>query len=179
MEDTTEARITLRLPTVLRDRLLKAAEQTNRSMNGEIVFRLDDFDRLNDDLINTLERLGKLEERAYTALSRLRHLEPEHEALLLAAAEQEKRIEELLRQRDELNQQVGEAKGKLEAFERTDKILASVFQMLDKAAEGDESSLQAMIGLYRRVNKLDEPAATTSPEQTSAKPKKGRQIDLK
>src|SRR5690606_1276650 len=37
-----EVRITLRLPGSLRDRLLEAADKNSRSMNGEIVARLED-----------------------------------------------------------------------------------------------------------------------------------------
>lgn len=39
--DETEVRITLRLPTSLRHRLARASVANNRSMNGEIVARLD------------------------------------------------------------------------------------------------------------------------------------------
>lgn len=46
MEDQGEVRITLRLPSSLRDRLSAAADGNSRSMNGEIVARLDEFDAL-------------------------------------------------------------------------------------------------------------------------------------
>jgi len=39
--DDTEVRITLRLPGSLRDRLLEVADKNSRSMNGEIVARLE------------------------------------------------------------------------------------------------------------------------------------------
>ena len=60
MEDDTGIRITLRMPTVLRDRLMKSAEQASRSMNGEIVFRLDEFDRLRAQHTKELQNLEQV-----------------------------------------------------------------------------------------------------------------------
>ncbi|RVH37643.1 Arc family DNA-binding protein [Sinorhizobium meliloti] len=51
-----EVRITLRLPASLRDKLLASAEDRSRSMNGEIVERLDwSFDRATDERANLLK----------------------------------------------------------------------------------------------------------------------------
>ncbi|MER8979280.1 Arc family DNA-binding protein [Mesorhizobium sp. M0870] len=81
MDDTTEARITLRLPTVLRDKLLKAAEESNRSMNGEIVFRLDEFDRLVGEIVQMANSLEKREEALFGERSNVRALTAERQTL--------------------------------------------------------------------------------------------------
>lgn len=47
--DDDEIRITLRLPAPLRDRLKKAADSTNRSMNAEIISRLETYDGIVDE----------------------------------------------------------------------------------------------------------------------------------
>jgi hypothetical protein len=55
-ETDEEVRITLRLPQKLRDRLISAAEMNSRSMNGEIVERLDySFERLTEDMQKLLD----------------------------------------------------------------------------------------------------------------------------
>ncbi len=72
-----EVRITLRLPAPLRDDLLKSAEENARSMNGEIVFRLEEATRLADVLRGTEELLVKREERLFAELSQRRKWEQE------------------------------------------------------------------------------------------------------
>lgn len=54
MADDQEARITLRLPTALRDRLAAIADASSRSMNGEIVSRLESSFQQNVALPETL-----------------------------------------------------------------------------------------------------------------------------
>lgn len=49
-----EVRITLRLPAALRDRIAKEANQSGRSMNGEIVVRLEKT-LVDDDKLATVE----------------------------------------------------------------------------------------------------------------------------
>lgn len=48
MPGDVEVRCTLRIPKELRDRVAEAAEINSRSLNGEMLFRLDDYDRLVD-----------------------------------------------------------------------------------------------------------------------------------
>lgn len=62
--ETEEIRITLRLPSSLRDRLLVSASEASRSMNGEIIERLEAYDDLvsaSGDLKITRERISELE----------------------------------------------------------------------------------------------------------------------
>lgn len=63
-----EVRLTLRLPASLRDRLAKEAEASGRSMNGEMVYRLektitddDTVSRHEDELNQLWEKIDKLE----------------------------------------------------------------------------------------------------------------------
>lgn len=50
----------LRLPDGMRDKLKSAAEKEGRSMNAEIVSRLDDYPKVQWNLLAALEREGKL-----------------------------------------------------------------------------------------------------------------------
>lgn len=59
-EDSGEVRLTLRLPASLRDRLTKEASMSGRSLNAEMVFRLEisaDVDRLLKDFELAKERI--------------------------------------------------------------------------------------------------------------------------
>ncbi len=68
-DDDNEVRITLRLPAALRDRIAKEASQSGRSMNGEMVFRLektltdeDKVSELEDQVANLGTRMDEVEQ---------------------------------------------------------------------------------------------------------------------
>lgn len=69
-----EVRITLRLPASLRDRLTEAASDSGRSMNGEIVSRLEDSLDGEEKLWRVV---GALEDKVEEVLKRLDDMEPE------------------------------------------------------------------------------------------------------
>lgn len=73
-----EVRITLRMPESLRDRLLRASEMNNRSMNGEIVDRLDwTFERSTAEMQSLLDEQKRLSE----AFQRQQELLATHKSL--------------------------------------------------------------------------------------------------
>lgn len=49
-----EVRLTLRLPSSLRDRIAKEADKSGRSMNGEMVYRLEKT-ITDDDIVGRLD----------------------------------------------------------------------------------------------------------------------------
>jgi Arc-like DNA binding domain len=71
MDSQSEIRITLRLPADLRDRLAASADANSRSMNGEIVFRLDDYDRAVRELAETDKLLEEREIALFNDRARL------------------------------------------------------------------------------------------------------------
>ncbi|MDR7034520.1 Arc family DNA-binding protein [Mesorhizobium sp. BE184] len=63
-DDDAEIRITLRLPAKLRDRLEYSAGMNSRSMNGEIVDRLDwSFDRSTKEMQALLDQISERDAR--------------------------------------------------------------------------------------------------------------------
>lgn len=63
-----EVRLTLRLPASLRDRIAKEAEKSGRSMNGEMVYRLektivddDTIARHESEIIELYQKVDQLE----------------------------------------------------------------------------------------------------------------------
>lgn len=115
MEDPTEVRITLRLPTALRDRLISAAQESARSMNGEIVHRVESFDALKEELSTAKEMYLKnvkmiedlrakvvgdtelridIRQQLVVAQDKIQHLEEVKERL-------ERTLEEIERQKEE------------------------------------------------------------------------------
>lgn len=73
-----EVRITLRLPALLRDHLAKAAGESGRSMNGEIVVRLEDSfsgeEKLWDEVNRISEAVESLSKKIDTMEPRVRSL---------------------------------------------------------------------------------------------------------
>ncbi|MDG4889274.1 Arc family DNA-binding protein [Mesorhizobium sp. WSM4887] len=61
MAEDHETRITLRLPQKLHAELVASAEKFSRSMNGEIVFRLEEFGKMMREVERAEERASKLE----------------------------------------------------------------------------------------------------------------------
>lgn len=64
----------LRMPDGMRDRIAESAKANNRSMNSEIIARLDasfETDRLNSDIRNRLEELAERQETLDERISRL------------------------------------------------------------------------------------------------------------
>ena len=65
MSDDEEVRLTLRLPAQLRDRLTREAQSSGRSLNGEMVHRLektlDDEQLTEKSLVDIDKRLDNLE----------------------------------------------------------------------------------------------------------------------
>ena len=62
VEDPLETRITLRLPVVLRDDLTESAAKHSRSMNGEIVHRLEEFGRALLKIVDLSEAVMRLDD---------------------------------------------------------------------------------------------------------------------
>ncbi len=75
--DEQEIRITLRLPFPLRDRLSESAASASRSMNGEIVERLEESFRVHALLAKALEERDRHKERADRLELEVRRLEME------------------------------------------------------------------------------------------------------
>lgn len=79
-DSSEEVRLTLRLPAALRDRLIEKGKENGRSLNAEIVSRLekaiteeDTFDMSIYDITGALgERLEKLEQMVWDHDERLR-----------------------------------------------------------------------------------------------------------
>lgn len=97
-EPTDEARITLRLPVRLRDELVQSASENARSMNGEIVYRLEEVPRLQRELEANEKLLENREKRLFAELSERRKWEKEgtdRDSLFGRLREAEAQIEEL------------------------------------------------------------------------------------
>lgn len=96
MADDQETRITLRLPTRLRDQLARSAEETNRSMNGEIVARLEltfDAEAIKPDSANIQRALADAAKIAEQAARDARY----NAKVLSWLAEQQSVLFELIR----------------------------------------------------------------------------------
>ncbi len=59
-EDLDEVRLTLRLPTWVRDRLIDKGKENGRSLNAEIVSRLERTISEEDEYVNIYEYTGEL-----------------------------------------------------------------------------------------------------------------------
>lgn len=66
--DNEEVRLTLRLPASLRDRIAKEADKSGRSMNGEMVYRLektitddDTVSRLDTEVAELWQKVDEME----------------------------------------------------------------------------------------------------------------------
>jgi hypothetical protein len=146
MDNDSEARITLRLPTALRHRLTDAAQASSRSMNGEIVFRLEDFDRLSAELEKTEALLTKREEALFTDRVELRNLRPELE-------EVRRRLDGYVREVADLRKIIDQQRLILKLSEYTRDTLERI---LEEAEEGRDATLK---------NILSNRAAKITPEQ--------------
>jgi hypothetical protein len=62
-EISDEVRLTLRLPAGVRDRLLEKGKENGRSLNAEIVTRLERTITEEDTYVNIYEFTGELDER--------------------------------------------------------------------------------------------------------------------
>lgn len=96
MEDSAEVRITLRLPAGLRDTLLEAAASSSRSMNGEIVHRLDKYDAVMRDAEHLAATLERREQELFS--ERVLARKARHKSDLVAA--RAKSLEKQLSERD-------------------------------------------------------------------------------
>lgn len=89
----TDPQFKLRLTPILKERIEKAAEQNSRSMNGEILDRLDwTFDQVDAEMLELMEAARKAEERSVELErirgelnQRVRHAESEVEKLRFKA----------------------------------------------------------------------------------------------
>lgn len=150
MNDESEVRITLRLPASLRNRLAKASLANNRSMNGEIVERLDwSFDPSTEEMTDLLARAMDASEHASRASRKAADLAFElknEQAEKAALAEQ---IEELRRKNAALSTKSEKvlAEGDISALAR-----ALVLRLIDSGAIDAVRE-----DLSRKRNKLDAP----------------------
>jgi predicted HicB family RNase H-like nuclease len=95
--DLFETRITLRLPAPLRDRLSKAATETNRSMNGEIISRLE------ESFLETIRVPEDLRRRVqFHAISQGRSINDEVVGMLETLYPQIPDADELLQELDDM-----------------------------------------------------------------------------
>lgn len=130
MNDTNEVRMTLRLPVAIRDRLIQTAEMNNRSMNGEIVERLDyslyrlhdDFQRViddthRDDVLRFEAEKNAMEDELRRANKRIEELE---ESLVKdrAALRELTRVKQELAMANEHNALFTEVLNRLTSIER-------------------------------------------------------------
>ncbi|WP_439618341.1 Arc family DNA-binding protein [Shinella sp.] len=98
-----EVRITLRLPEGLRDKLEASASETSRSMNGEIVDRLDaTFERATEREAH-VKRLRESERRMMKTIGDLSASRAETEKALATMSD---RIAELVRENARLEKEV-------------------------------------------------------------------------
>lgn len=154
MEDATEARITLRLPTVLRDRLLEAAAETNRSMNGEIVFRLDEFDRLMGEVVQMANSLEKREEALFIERSNVRALTVERQTLDMKVSTAEAQV--LLAKSAEVEAEfkLREAQNELVAMRQMLDTADRTIKALTEATSMLASDSTAIEGIAQRVAEI-------------------------
>ncbi|WP_159598801.1 Arc family DNA-binding protein [Starkeya nomas] len=77
-DDADEVRLTLRLPIGVRDRLIEKGKASGRSLNAEIVTRLERTISEEDEYVNIYEYAGELEQR----LEKLERLVGDHDEML-------------------------------------------------------------------------------------------------
>lgn len=63
MTTEEEVRLTLRLPAAIRDRLIDKAKENGRSLNAEMISRLERTILEEDEYVNIYEFTGELEKR--------------------------------------------------------------------------------------------------------------------
>ncbi|TIU74217.1 MAG: Arc family DNA-binding protein [Mesorhizobium sp.] len=151
MEDTTETRITLRLPTVLRDRLIEAARASSRSMNGEIVFRLD---VVLDDLKKTAEMLEKREEALFTDRVQLRKMLAERDRMDEANRLAEESAVESGTKRIDLEFDLREARNQALALQHLLDSAERTIRALTDAASKLALDTAAVEGIAHRVAEI-------------------------
>lgn len=154
MEDTTETRITLRLPTVLRDRLIEAARASSRSMNGEIVFRLEQFDVVLDDLKKTAEMLEKREEALFTDRVQLRKMLAERDRMDEANRLAEESAVESGTKRIDLEFDLREARNQALALQHLLDSAERTIRALTDAASKLALDTAAVEGIAHRVAEI-------------------------
>lgn len=176
----SETRITLRLPTELRDRLQAASNDSERSMNGEIVFRLDDFDRLAEEVSTLKENLARVEEANLRSQLELRHaiIEGEtqraatkemREALIASHDEMTRKEHQLRKLTDEysaLEATAGALRIEIQAMAQRlaaaqenppGMKMALIFdKILMDAAHGNDEVLQKTLEAYRNPPSMEE-----------------------
>jgi hypothetical protein len=124
VENSDEVRITLRLPARLRDRLSHAAEMNSRSMNGEIVERLDwTFDRSTKEMQSLLDQIQARDAR----IAELEGVIGKLDAVL--------------------------ARSSALADNAVD-VVTSFARMMSTAATGDDTHLKELLEAYRRAIEL-------------------------
>ncbi|MER9691963.1 Arc family DNA-binding protein [Mesorhizobium sp. M0179] len=122
--------MTLRLPAPLRNALAKEALASSRSMNGEIVFRLEEFDQLVKQTKELAAMLEKREEALVEDRSRARHLED-----ILRSSEEHNRadrsrLEEAEAELREARSEAVKLREMLEISDRTIKMFSDTAKQL-------------------------------------------------
>jgi ferritin-like metal-binding protein YciE len=92
-ESSDEVRLTLRLPSALRDRIADATASTGRSINAEIVARLE----ISDDVENLLRNFELAKEKVLSA-QRIETAYEQQISILREALEMERATNERLLQ---------------------------------------------------------------------------------
>ncbi|ESX13639.1 hypothetical protein X768_04690 [Mesorhizobium sp. LSJC265A00] len=179
--DLFETRITLRLPAPLRDALAKGAQVSSRSMNGEIVFRLEQFEFLTEQLVEALALLEKREEALFSDRVALRKITEEREKMaeitadLIGTFNKSKRelVEALRKTQDEVKALKQERESLLAISETSKASLAfmqGMEEMILAVAGADEGRLGRIV---------DALAARVAKAKADREPTKGkRQLDL-
>lgn len=144
--DLFETRITLRLPGPLRDALNKAAQASTRSMNGEIVYRLEAFDLQRD-------MLRRADEEYSRALAKVEDLSKQVVRLTMELQNAGKVREErdaLQEQLPELRQTLDAALEEIKATTRTSaQLMRGLEALFEDAARGEDEPLKKIVGYFK------------------------------
>jgi hypothetical protein len=169
-EDPLETRITLRLPVVLRDALTEAATQSSRSMNGEIVFRLEEFDKLLRRYAETSALLERKERELATEREQSRKYIADMERVAKMLHEVEERsagIEDKYRMQNfelreaqselaSLKRQTAETEDMKRELRRVSHLIAAFEELLSGAAEGNDAALRRAVAAFKSPLSIQE-----------------------
>ncbi|RLP22285.1 Arc family DNA-binding protein [Mesorhizobium sp. YM1C-6-2] len=144
----------LRIPQDLKQRIEAHADLNERSMTAEIVSRL--YESVNDD---SRARIVSADlDRAKKQIA-----EQEEELTVLRAARENfaeitRQNQEVIRLKDEMISLQEETKQAMrENIATLQKFLLSIFDALDRAAEGDDHGLNRLVDLHKKSPARDDP----------------------
>lgn len=146
----------VRFPDGMRDHLKAAAEENNRSLNAEIIFRLTEFDRLTAAIAKTEAMLVKREEELFSDRVRLREIAKMEEPLPALLEQKQKEVDDL-RQRladaqeitAHLRLQTDSMEQLKSDFDLVKRAMLAFGQAIEDAADGETERLDALFRAAR------------------------------